>query len=213
MKAILKNTLNGKCIEVNASTSHSDSSYGKAVWVDKHNMAYCQVGMQNPFYHIIPLEDNLSACQTAEGKLFVAGFGTWDEAENFAAHHGLQLTVFVRKDGHEWKEKETAYAPFNIRDTYFSMDDQPQFYSRTELAELEDNFDGYFSGLDEDSDNYQAQAEELNGKKEKAVKALSGMGDSQLLLLFPDLSFRLDKAEQMEVHHDGESWIIGAAVE
>lgn len=53
-KAILKNKVTGVEIEVYATTEHPDSSYGKAVWVDKNNVAYLQVDypFENPFYEV-----------------------------------------------------------------------------------------------------------------------------------------------------------------
>lgn len=50
MKATLINNITGAVVEVTATTEHPDSSYGKAVWVDKDNAAYLQVGMSSPFY-------------------------------------------------------------------------------------------------------------------------------------------------------------------
>lgn len=52
MEAILKNNVTGKEVEVTATTNHPDSSYGKAVWVDEDGIAYCQVGMEAPFYSV-----------------------------------------------------------------------------------------------------------------------------------------------------------------
>lgn len=54
-KAILKNKVTGVEVEVYATTEHPDSSYGKAVWVDKEGIAYLQVDypFENPFYEII----------------------------------------------------------------------------------------------------------------------------------------------------------------
>lgn len=54
-KAILKNKVNGKEVEVYATTEHPDSHYGKAVWADKKGTAYLQVDypFDNPFYEII----------------------------------------------------------------------------------------------------------------------------------------------------------------
>ncbi len=52
-KAILKNNVNGEEVEVTATTNHPDSSYGQAVWVDEKGTAYCQVGMEAPFYTVI----------------------------------------------------------------------------------------------------------------------------------------------------------------
>lgn len=49
----LKNVVTGMVVEVTATTNHPASSYGKEVWVDKDNNAYCQVGMESPFYEII----------------------------------------------------------------------------------------------------------------------------------------------------------------
>lgn len=213
MKAILVNTINGKPVQVQDTVNHPDCSYGKAVWVDKDNTAYCQVGVHTPFYRVIPLADHHSACHTSGGKIFVSGFGTWSEAEAFASEHGIQLSVFSRNPGQEWEEKGAAFHPFRIREAHFGMDSQPEFYTGADMADLEANFDAFLSGLDEDSDNYPAQVEELNSLKEKAMKALSGMEDSHLLLLFPDLSFRLELAEQLEMHSAEESWIIGAIVE
>lgn len=53
MEAILKNNVSGEEIKVTATTEHPDSSYGKAVWVDAKGVAYCQVGMESPFYTVI----------------------------------------------------------------------------------------------------------------------------------------------------------------
>lgn len=54
-KAILKNKVTGVEVEVYATTEHPDSSYGKAVWVDKEGIAYMQVDYRfdNPFYEVI----------------------------------------------------------------------------------------------------------------------------------------------------------------
>lgn len=57
-KAILKNKVTGVEIEVYATTEHPDSSYGKAVWVDKGGTAYMQVDyrFENPFYEVVEHE-------------------------------------------------------------------------------------------------------------------------------------------------------------
>lgn len=55
MKAILTN-VNGEEIEVYSTTEHPDSSYGKEVWVDDNDKAYCQVGLEAPFYSVKIIE-------------------------------------------------------------------------------------------------------------------------------------------------------------
>lgn len=45
-------------VEVRASYDHPACSYGRAVWVDKNNEAYTQVGMITPLYTIIPDEQD-----------------------------------------------------------------------------------------------------------------------------------------------------------
>ena len=53
-KAILTNVFSGVEIEVHATSEHPDSSYGREVWVDDENNAYCEVDsfVPNPFYEI-----------------------------------------------------------------------------------------------------------------------------------------------------------------
>ena len=53
-QATLKNKLNGVEVRVHATTEHPDSSYGRAVWVDDDNNAYCEVDARvpNPVYEI-----------------------------------------------------------------------------------------------------------------------------------------------------------------
>lgn len=53
-QATLKNKLNGVEVRVHATTEHPDSSYGRSVWVDDGNNAYCEVDerVPNPFYEI-----------------------------------------------------------------------------------------------------------------------------------------------------------------
>lgn len=58
MKAKIKNKLNGEIIVVTSTTTHPDSSYGQAVWVDDNNNAYCVVGMKSPMYDIVEMEIN-----------------------------------------------------------------------------------------------------------------------------------------------------------
>lgn len=53
MKTFLRNSFSGELIEVTATTNHPESSYGHEVWVDKDNIAYCEVGREAPFYQII----------------------------------------------------------------------------------------------------------------------------------------------------------------
>ncbi len=50
--ATLTNNLNGKTVEVHATTDHSASSYGVPVWVDNDGQAYCQVGFESPFFSV-----------------------------------------------------------------------------------------------------------------------------------------------------------------
>ena len=52
--ATLINLVSGVKVKVHATTEHPDSSYGKAVWVDDDNNAYCEVDpvVPNPFYEI-----------------------------------------------------------------------------------------------------------------------------------------------------------------
>lgn len=57
MKAVLKNLVNGLEVRVHATTEHPASSYGKPVWVDEDGQAYCQVGMEAPFYEVETAED------------------------------------------------------------------------------------------------------------------------------------------------------------
>ena len=56
MKAKLTNNITGIAVEVHSTAIHPASSYGMEVWVDKDNQAYCQVGMEVPFYDIIITE-------------------------------------------------------------------------------------------------------------------------------------------------------------
>ena len=53
--ATLRNKLNGVDVRVLATTDHPDSSYGRAMWVDDDNNAYCEVDSRvpNPFYDIM----------------------------------------------------------------------------------------------------------------------------------------------------------------
>ena len=56
--AKLINNVTKKEVEVRASYDHPACSYGRAVWVDKNNEAYTQVGMPTPLYTIIPDEQD-----------------------------------------------------------------------------------------------------------------------------------------------------------
>jgi len=56
MKARLTSVL-GDVMEVEATTNHPASSYGKAVWVTKDGQAICQVGMEAPFYTVEEIEE------------------------------------------------------------------------------------------------------------------------------------------------------------
>lgn len=51
---ILTNNLNGAQVEVHATTDNTASSYGQLVWVDSDGQAYCQVGLEAPFYTVTP---------------------------------------------------------------------------------------------------------------------------------------------------------------
>lgn len=48
----LTNMLNGLSVIVHKTTQHSASSYGLPVWVDDEGEAYCQVGLEAPFYTV-----------------------------------------------------------------------------------------------------------------------------------------------------------------
>ena len=56
--AKLINNVTKKEFEVRVSYEHPACSYGRAVWVDKNNEAYTQVGMITPLYTIIPDEQD-----------------------------------------------------------------------------------------------------------------------------------------------------------
>lgn len=56
--ARLINNVTKKEIEVRVSYDHPACSYGHAVWVDKNNVAYMQVGMITSLYTIIPDEQD-----------------------------------------------------------------------------------------------------------------------------------------------------------
>ena len=53
-QATLRNKVTGVEVRVHATTEHPDSSYGRAVWVDDDNNAYCEVDARvaNLFYDI-----------------------------------------------------------------------------------------------------------------------------------------------------------------
>lgn len=53
---ILINNLNGAQVEVYATTDNTASSYGQPVWVDSDGQAYCQVGLEAPFYTVTPIK-------------------------------------------------------------------------------------------------------------------------------------------------------------
>ena len=57
MKAILTNPINGVSVEVHSTSEHSACSYGKEVWVDDNNNAYCQVDLPS-FYEIKIIEED-----------------------------------------------------------------------------------------------------------------------------------------------------------
>lgn len=56
--AKLINNVTKQEVEVRASYDHPACSYGRAVWVDKNNEAYTQVGMITPLYTVIPDEQD-----------------------------------------------------------------------------------------------------------------------------------------------------------
>ena len=56
--AKLINNVTQKEVEVRVSYEHPVCGYGHAVWVDKNNVAYMQVGMYTPIYTIIPDEQD-----------------------------------------------------------------------------------------------------------------------------------------------------------
>ena len=58
MKATLTNQINGVSVEVRSTTDHPASSYSQPVWVDEDGEAYCQVGMEAPFYTITNVRDD-----------------------------------------------------------------------------------------------------------------------------------------------------------
>lgn len=51
----LTNMINGYSVIVHKTTRHAASSYGQPVWVDDDAEAYCQVGLEAPFYKIEPI--------------------------------------------------------------------------------------------------------------------------------------------------------------
>lgn len=55
MTKVLINNLSGARIMVHATTDHPDSHYNLPVWVDADNIAYCQVGLEAPFYTVVCL--------------------------------------------------------------------------------------------------------------------------------------------------------------
>lgn len=55
--AKIKNNITGQIINVHATTSHSASSYGQAVWVDDDDNAYYQCNLPNPFYTLVELDE------------------------------------------------------------------------------------------------------------------------------------------------------------
>lgn len=57
MKAKLTNPITGEVVVVTATTEHPDSSYGKAVWVDAKNQAYCQVDFPSLYSVELILDD------------------------------------------------------------------------------------------------------------------------------------------------------------
>ena len=54
--AKLINKINNKVVSVKATCNHPDSHYGHAVWVDKQNVAYCEVESSNPVYDVLPTD-------------------------------------------------------------------------------------------------------------------------------------------------------------
>lgn len=54
--AKLINKINGQVVSVKATCKHPESHYGHAVWVDKQNVAYCEVEMPNPVYVVQPAD-------------------------------------------------------------------------------------------------------------------------------------------------------------
>ncbi len=52
MDAILTNKLTDVSVRVQSSDTHSDCHYGHRVWVDKDNVAYCEVGKEAPYFKI-----------------------------------------------------------------------------------------------------------------------------------------------------------------
>lgn len=57
MKAIIRNKITNKTVQVKSTTEHPDSSYGIPVWVDDENNAYFQVGLENPFYEVVETKE------------------------------------------------------------------------------------------------------------------------------------------------------------
>ena len=57
---ILTSNLNGEQVEVHATTDNTAGSYGQPVWEDSDGQAYCQVGLEAPFYTVEPINRDTS---------------------------------------------------------------------------------------------------------------------------------------------------------
>ena len=58
--ATLTNVINGVSVEVYSTTDNTASSYGQPVWEDSDGQAYCQVGLEAPFYTVEPINRDTS---------------------------------------------------------------------------------------------------------------------------------------------------------
>lgn len=134
----------------------------------------------------------------------LVGFGSFEDAENFAQEHGLDTWLLHKCDGWQlWNRVHSVYEPMTI-----SCEDYGDDYNLYTASSLENYFEYEVKPCLENFDNIEDLREFLD-EQENIMRELENLNDDEAVITYGGKFYETIQLHPMEWGHDTHNYIIG----
>lgn len=132
------------------------------------------------------------------------GFDTFQQAEEIAEHHGLQIRTYQKEDGWKlWYRTGSAHEPFQN-----SASDYGDNYNSFESKDADDFYEEEVKPRLENFADFDSLKRFLN-EQEEILDKISMCDDDELVITCQGTYYETIDKKSMSFYHDTHSYVIG----
>lgn len=145
------------------------------------------------------MNNELHNIETLYGKGII-GFDTFEEAEQYAATHGMEVVRFERKGNNRfWSNEGTAYEPLDILDLHTNWDLYTRYFSAAHFWEyVEDEL----ADMSEDENFTPAKINEWLEVQKNIKDQIEKMSDDEFAIVWANDTLEILPKRDMEWYDD-----------